>query len=306
MIYFLNHGWRSTSNNTGECDMLQRLAILLSLTVCLGCAARPAPMGLPGESNPPISAQPETDGPTATATTLPTSTPIPTATATPTPIPVTATSAVDPDLLLPDLQTLPPTDLVLQFVEPDRRLLRFTNSLINTGPGLLEVLGRYDPDLDQVVVTQHLYRRDGTFQERLAGRFIFHPTHDHWHFEDFARYDIWSLTPDRDFDVVVAFTDKVSYCIRDNVRSDIEGASAQPRYEACDQERQGMAVGWIDIYEFDTPGQIVDVTDLPDGVYALQSTVDPAGQLQEVDDLNNAAIVFFELSANRVRLIDGT
>lgn len=286
--------------------MLRQLAILLSVTVCLGCAARPASIGLPRESNPPIGEPLATDRPTATATTLPTATPVPTATPTPTPIPVTATPTVDPDLLLPDLQTLPPTDLVLQFVEPDRRLLRFTNSLINTGPGLLEVLGRYDPDLEQVTVTQHLYRRDGTFQERLAGRFIFHPNHDHWHFEDFARYDIWSLTPDRDFDVVVAFTDKVSYCIRDNVRSDIEGAPARPVYEACDQELQGMAVGWIDIYEFDTPGQIVDVTDLPDGLYALQSTVDPAGQLQEADDLNNAAIVFFELSANRVRLLNDT
>jgi hypothetical protein len=233
-------------------------------------------------------------------------TPVPTATPTPTPIPVTATPTVDPDLLLPDLQTQPPTDLVLQFPNANQRLLRFTNSLINTGPGVLEVLGRYDPNLDQVVVTQHLYRRDDTFQERLAGSFIFHPDHDHWHFEDFARYDIWSVTPNRELDAVVAFTDKVSYCIRDNVRSEIEDAPTRPVYEDCDQELQGLAVGWIDIYEYDTPGQIVDITALPDGLYALQSTVDPAGQLQEADDLNNAAIVYFEISANRVRLLDNT
>jgi hypothetical protein len=286
--------------------MFRRLAILFSVTICLGCVASPAPIGLSGESDPPGGEQPTTDMPTATAAALPTFTPVPTATPTSTPIPVTATPTVDPDLLLPDLQTLPPTHLVLQFPNANQRLLRFTNSIINTGPGLLEVLGRYDPNLAQVVVTQHLYRRDGAVQERLAGNFIFHPDHDHWHFEDFARYDVWALTPDRELEAVIAFTDKVSYCIRDNVRSEIEGAAARPRYQACDQELQGMAVGWIDIYEYDTPGQIVDITDLPDGVYALQSTVDPAGQIQEANDFNNSATVFFEISANRVRLLDST
>jgi hypothetical protein len=226
-----------------------------------------------------------------------------TATASPTAAPGGGAAAPippDSDLLLPDLQTLPPTDLVIELAEPDRTLLRFTNSMLNSGPGVLELLGQFNPDSGKIAVTQHLYTMDGTFEEHAAGEFIFHEGHDHWHLENFALYEVWSLTPAGDLDAVVAFTDKVSYCIRDDARADIPGAAAQPTYTICDQELQGMAVGWIDIYAFDTPGQTIDITDLPDGVYALQSTVDPANQLREADDANNAAIVYFEIGDDRV------
>jgi len=43
---------------------------------------------------------------------------------------------------------------------------------------------------------------------------------------------------------------------------------------------------------------------VPDGVYALRSTVDPANQLREADDTNNAATVYFELKGNRARVIE--
>ncbi len=210
----------------------------------------------------------------------------------------------DPDFLLPDLQTLPPTDLVIELTESDQRLLRFSNSMLNSGPGTLELVGQFNPDSGEIAVTQHIYTSDGTFEEYATGEFIFHVGHDHWHFENFALYEVWSLTPAGDLDDVVALTDKVSYCIRDDARAEIPGAAVEPVYTVCDQDLQGIAVGWIDIYEFDTPGQIVDITPLPDGVYALQSTVDPADQIREADEANNAAVVYFEVRDDRVRIID--
>jgi hypothetical protein len=286
--------------HTGEA-MLLRLALTFILMIGTACVAPPVPAALPAltASPAPLTLDMPRSAPTSTPSI--TAPPVPTHTPAPTPVPPTPT--IDPDLVLPDLGTLTPTDLILAFGSGGQRLLRFTNSIINTGPGVLEVLGQHDPDKDQVVVTQHIFRQDGTFWERLAGEFIFHPTHDHWHFENFARYEVWSLTSDRELDQLVALTDKVSYCIRDNVRGNGPAAAARS-YVMCDQDLQGISVGWVDIYEFDTPGQIVDVTDLPYGVYALQSIVDPADQLWEDDNANNSGLVYFELFPNFVRLVD--
>jgi hypothetical protein len=199
---------------------------------------------------------------------------------------------------------LSPNDLVIEFTSADRKLLHFSNYIMNAGPGVLELLGNLNPAAGVTVFTQHVYRADGTFEEFPSGKIIFHIGHDHWHFENFARYEVWSLTPAGDLDAVVVLSDKVSYCIRDDRRANIPGAAAQPLFTDCEQALQGMSPGWIDIYAFDTPGQTIDMTGLPDGVYALRSTVDPAGQIVESDPTNNAGLVYFEVRGDRVRVLD--
>jgi subtilase family serine protease len=47
----------------------------------------------------------------------------------------------------------------------------------------------------------------------------------------------------------------------------------------------------------------VDITDAPNGVYALHSTVDPDNQLRESNEDNNAATVYIEIINNRVRVL---
>lgn len=183
-------------------------------------------------------------------------------------------------------------------------MLRFSNSILNSGPGVLKVLGRSDSSTSTTTVTQHVYNVDGTFEEHAAGVFAFHPDHDHWHLGNFALYEVWSLDSDGDLDEVVAVTDKVSYCLMDETRSDLPNAYPEPTYTLCDQTIQGISPGWIDTYEHNTPGQIVDITDLPDGVYALRSTVDPDDQLREMDNSNNAGTVYFELSASDLQMLD--
>jgi hypothetical protein len=237
----------------------------------------------------------------ATSTPTPsTATPQPTAT----PVVPTATPTFDPNLVLPDLQTLPPRDVVIETTTESRRLLRFTNSILNAGPGTLELLGVLNPATNKTAVTQHIATLTGAIEEHAAGEFVFHPDHDHWHLENFALYEVWSLTPEGDLDAVVAFTDKVSYCNRDNSRSAVAGAAPRARFTGCNRELQGISVGWIDIYTYNTPGQIVDITRVLDGVYALQSTVDPDDYLWEVDDTNNAGVVYFELMGRQVQILD--
>lgn len=231
------------------------------------------------------------------------------ATWTPTPSPTprpsaTSTATADPNLVLPDLQTVPPSDLVIQVTADGQTRLRFTNSILNAGPGTLEVRGVLNPATNRIAVTQYIDTIQDEVAEHKAGEFVFHPDHDHFHLENFARYEVWSLTAGGDRDAVVAFTDKISYCLRDNTRSELDDVAPGPVYTACDRQVQGMSVGWIDTYDFETPGQIVDVSGVPDGVYALQSTVDPDDQLWEADDTNNARMVYFELEGNRVQILD--
>ncbi|HLF26933.1 MAG TPA: lysyl oxidase family protein [Anaerolineae bacterium] len=228
--------------------------------------------------------------------------------ATPSPAPATptitpsATPRPDPNLLLPDLETLPPFDLVIAR-QSDRKLLRFSNSLLNSGAGALEVEGVFNEASGKTAATQHIYKVDGSLEEHAAGEFIFHPGHNHWHLENFALFEVWSLAPDGELDAVVAFTDKLSYCLRDDARSDLPDAAPRAVYRQCNRQVQGISVGWTDTYAFDTQGQIVDITALADGTYALRSTVDPANQLRESDDENNSAVVFIELTGNRVEII---
>jgi phosphohistidine phosphatase SixA len=211
-----------------------------------------------------------------------------------------------PDLLLPDLQTLPPSDLVIQmsYFPEERKLLRLTNSVVNVGLGPLEVLGVTNQATGDAAVIQQLYTKGGSVEEQSVGEFLFHPDHNHWHIEDFARYEVWSLTARGDLDSLVALTEKVSYCLRDNTPARIAGSPPQAVYTVCGQELQGISPGWIDTYKFELPGQIVDITAVPDGMYALRSTVDANNQLRELDEANNAATVYIEIEGSRVAVIE--
>ena len=251
----------------------------------------------------PVAAIP-TLAPTRTPTPIPTVTPTPLPTQTPTPAP-TPTATIDPSLLLPDLQTLPPYDMFVQIWPEGNRVSRFSNSILNAGPGVLKVLGESDPNTATTNVTQHVYNVDGTFDEHPAGVFEFHVSHDHWHLENFALYEVWSLTAEGALDEVVAVTDKVSYCLMDETRSDQPDAYPEPTYTVCNQIIQGISPGWIDTYKYNTPGQIVDITDLPDGTYALRSTVDPDDQLREMNDNNNAGTTYFDLTGEELLMLDG-
>jgi hypothetical protein len=210
----------------------------------------------------------------------------------------------DLTVLLPDLRMLPPADLTLEITPEGQRLLRLTNYIINWGEGTLEVLGRSDRLSQRTVVTQHIYRANGSFTARPAGMFFFHLAHNHWHFENFAVYALWSLTPEGRLNESVAAMDKVSYCLRDTGRSELPYGPPDQLYTECEADLQGISAGWIDSYEYDLPGQTIDITDLPDGVYALVCTVDPGDRLLELDENNNSALIYVHLQEGTVTEID--
>jgi hypothetical protein len=215
-------------------------------------------------------------------------------------------------LFLPDLQTLPPSDLRLEEAA-GKKFVRFANTIWNRGPGLLELRGAYNREAGTISVTQNIYREDGELQERQAGEFEFHATHGHWHWEAFSLYQVWSVKPDGGLDQPVTISDKVGYCLRDIAPHDDffasemvnqeQNQSPRPGYTSCYWARQGLSVGWQDTYRAHVSGQRVDITHLPDGVYALKSSVDPEGIIREGENSNNSAVVYFSIGGDQIDVL---
>jgi len=207
--------------------------------------------------------------------------------------------------LLPDLLTLPPSDLLLRTNPVDgTRLIRFTNSIMNNGPGTMELWGTRNPETGKVTVKQRIRNRDNSTDAITVGEFFFHPEHNHWHFGNFARYEIWSLEPDGGLKSIVAFSNKVSYCLRDDELANDFLSTSRQTYTSCNQETQGISVGWVDTYRYHLEGQSIDITSLSNGVYALRSTVNPDENLWELDYANNSEILYIEIKDKGVDVID--
>jgi hypothetical protein len=199
----------------------------------------------------------------------------------------------------PDLQTLKPTGMrVTQEGSPQRTYLRFTNIIANLGSGPLEIHGTYNPntgntDAFQSVKTHNASGTWSQYSSTPAGSFEFHPTHNHWHFSVFARYELRSVTPKGGIGPTIwALSDKVSFCVVDYARFDATLEHAGPRtYVTCNQTAmQGLAAGWADLYTWNLPGQELDITDVPNGTYWLVSTADPQNRLLETNNANNWAV----------------
>ena len=207
--------------------------------------------------------------------------------------------------LLPDLQTLPPTDLRLVHNNySDTTLLRLSNSVVNAGEGPLEMWGTLMPGTGTHQVIQRLYDTEGGYAEQVVGQFVFHPEHSHWHLDGFSLYELWSVNPDGTLDQVLSTSGKVSFCLRDIRRSHEPVVAANAAFTSCGARKQGISAGWIDTYQYYLPGQTIDITGLPDGRYALMSTADPFNLLRESEEGNNFALVYLNLEGGRAQVLE--
>jgi hypothetical protein len=197
-----------------------------------------------------------------------------------------------------------------------RQCLRFDQVMRNAGAGPLELrFNRQIGDLGNEPVAQRVYKSDGTFRDIEAGEVEFHPIHDHYHFKDFAQSILWHADSAGNLigTAPAAVGDKVSFCVSD---TDLiawgEKGDDPLSYPApdCLFPKQtignteyfwyGLSRGWADRYNWYLPGQMIDTrpdgNPLPDGTYALLTTVDPEHKLLESDDANNCASVIVELT----------
>ncbi len=118
--------------------------------------------------------------------------------------------------------------------------------------------------------------------------FIWATCHQHWHFEQFAEYNLLDTNGN-----IVATGHKVGFCVQD---SQPWATRAGPVRYNCNN--QGIQTGWADIYPGYVPGvslgvacQYIDVSAVTPGIYVLQMTVNPDNKFIESKLDNNTTLV---------------
>jgi hypothetical protein len=207
---------------------------------------------------------------------------------------ILAPGAMAATTLYPDLQTLKPADLRFgteTINGTTHKVLRFSNTVWNAGQGPLELQAETVGGSSKVY--QRIYDDAGGYTKVHVGDFVYHPSHDHFHVENFAEYELWTRT---EYDNWLASGrtqgqaqrrgTKTTFCLMDTYR--VEALPGSPRfgyYNQCGQTFQGISVGWGDKYSNRLPDQWIDLGTesyyLLDGKYVLRSIADPKNQLYE-------------------------
>jgi hypothetical protein len=213
-------------------------------------------------------------------------------------------SAPPPSSTLPNLRPIVPA-ADIRTLGPDevftgrKHFLRFTVDSLNAGDYPLEILSTPE-DLSKNRAFQCIvWLARACTGRRQVGEVTFHEPHRHWHFNDFARYELRRVADGR---VVtgpgglIASAGKVSFCLEDssgpNATSEEIANNAvmiAPLYAACDPLLQGISARWIDEYTWDLPGQSLELDGAMDGTYALVIIMNPTRRLLETNYDDNTA-----------------
>jgi lysyl oxidase len=240
----------------------------------------------------------------------------------------------EPGLLYPDLESAKPTDLSFDRVKVRRgvrhQVLRFTNSVENVGAGPLDLHGvpvRTRSGEKRSKVYQRVAPSEGNVGAvRKVGMFVYHPSHDHFHFGGFATYELWQRAEYEQWlqsgrstrqDDPERISTKTTFCVMDIFRLDppLPDSPEEETYGDCGRTHQGLSVGWADMYIAALPDQWVDLGRRlpPDGSYVLRTVADPGNRLYESPQKSdstresrkaNAAVTFFEVNAGTITVTD--
>lgn len=199
--------------------------------------------------------------------------------------------------LRPNLVALPASEFALT-LNPSTGELRlvFAATSWNNGTGPMEIEAGATSTAGQDVY-QKVYNADGTFTYHLAGTYVFHPDHQHFHFENFALYTLKQVGAPGGSERQSA---KTSFCIMDTteINGSLPGSPPNPVYSTCGTTTQGMSIGWGDRYGPTLAGQSFDITTSPDGDYDLIVNVDPDDRLLEASESDNVSCVRLHISVS--------
>jgi Lysyl oxidase len=176
-----------------------------------------------------------------------------------------------------------------------QRCLRFDTILANLGSGPLEVAYTADPENGGLAAYQRTYRSDGTYESIFAIETEYHPTHAHFHIQDFYLAKLWRL--DKKNRVKgkrpVAQSDKNGFCPEDSAPA--QSAPQQGHYScyapSADTDGAlsvvGISPGWADIYPSNLPDQYIEITGLSNGKYLFEIEIDPLNVFVESEEEDN-------------------
>jgi hypothetical protein len=223
------------------------------------------------------------------------------------------------DALCPNLQTVDPDSGT--WLRVDRRgpkgkrrvKLSLSNRIGNRGSGPLELTSS-DPSAgcipaggdaaDYRDVEQRIYtdsNDDGVFDRGVdtesnlvpIGCYFFHAVHNHWHFQDFAEYELERLGGEP-----VGAGTKVGFCVLDQTQPFDPNPPGTPEDQyfsgsGCNDPSDpaaamGLSIGYADLYGLATPGQEIDITGAGKGKFCLVATANPMPRIFE-EELDGGA-----------------
>src|SRR5713101_127617 len=192
----------------------------------------------------------------------------------------------------PDLQTLPPSDVgVYHDQSTGKKLFRFSNTIANLGEGPLTLIPRNNlakggTDAYQVLWSHDQYNNWYAVSTNYVGTFVYNPNpvEPGWTFTDFATYELHNVAGDGSVgSTVLASMAKMSCCVGDDilVNPNLQHTGSQT-YSYCTRTNpQGISVGWADVYGWSLPGQMLDITGIPNGDYWLVTIANPDHLINE-------------------------
>lgn len=197
---------------------------------------------------------------------------------------------------LPDLRSLPAFGIR---INEGGNYLQFSANVWNAGNSPLVVDGFRKRGEDHMDGYQYFFDSEGnqTGYEKV-GKFHWHaaPSHNHWHFLDFARYRL--LKADMSHAVR---SKKESFCLAntDAVDYTVPGADWRPEntdlHTSCGEQdslsiREVLSAGSGDTYQQFRAGQSFNLKGLPNGYYYISVEGNPMGTLAESDKTNNVEL----------------
>jgi hypothetical protein len=192
--------------------------------------------------------------------------------------------------LLPNLTPQMASEFSIVQDSNGHTLLRFAAVNRNLGTGPLDVHAGGVTSSGQQVY-QRIYRSDGSYHDELAGTMTYHPTHNHFHVNNFELYTLTPAGGDRE--VNGKTSEKTSFCLEDTTPIDLRlpGSPQNAVYTTCNPDVQGISVGWGDRYGPTLPGQSFDITGDPEGDYDLWIEADPDDHFIELSEDDNVSCV---------------
>lgn len=211
-------------------------------------------------------------------------------------------------LRYPDLSVIIPPGRMSVVGTGAGRVFQYTHNTFNGGPGPLVIQPAYNASSGAYLGTQYVYALEAgrwTLQRRVsvAGGFIFHAAHGHFHFP-FARFGLYAVGSDGRPGRPVTVSAKNGFCIHDSFlhAPDLPNAGDLGNLGSCADPTsiQGLNIGAVDEYDRSDPGQSISLAGVPDGTYWLRAVVDPDDFLAESDESNNETDVLVRISGNTV------
>jgi hypothetical protein len=197
---------------------------------------------------------------------------------------------------VPNLRSLPAFAID---ISPNGNNLTFAANVWNAGDSPLVVDGFRVAGEDTMDAYQYFFDGEGNQTGyQPVGHFHWDakPTHQHWHFKDFASYTL--LHEDK---TLVARSKKEAFCLAntDFVDATVPNAAWRTQNDdlgtACGERdsqsiREVLSSGWGDTYLQFRAGQSFRLEGLPNGVYYIAVNANPHGRLVESSTEDNTSL----------------